>query len=110
MPYEVVAREGPMIAARNEQYVVTRNFSRLFQPVNVKMEPQMEHGSMQWRSQRGGAGRVPCPQPREKIRMVGNGGPITGCLIHRVTTYGGLLDACVRFSFTVLPFRQKHHH
>ena len=29
------------------------------------------------------------PQSRKTIRMVGNGGPITGCLIHRVTTYSG---------------------
>ena len=67
MPYEVVAREGPMIAAKNEQYVVTRNFSRLFQPVNVKMEPQMEHGSMQWRSQRGGQAGCHAPNPGKKL-------------------------------------------
>ena len=45
-------------------------------------------------------------QSREKIRMVGNGGPITGCLIHIVTQYSGFQDACVIFSFRVLPFRK----
>ena len=35
----------------------------------------------------------------DKIRMVGNEGPITDCLFHRVTKYSGFHDACVRFSF-----------
>ena len=38
------------------------------------------------------------PMP-EKIRIVGNEGPVTDCLIHRVTKYSGFHDACVRFSF-----------
>ncbi|KAI0210788.1 hypothetical protein LSAT2_004428 [Lamellibrachia satsuma] len=46
MAYEVVARKGPMITARNERQVVTRNISR-FKPVNVKMEPPMESDSME---------------------------------------------------------------
>ena len=46
MAYEVVARQGPMITARNERHVVTRNVSR-FKPVNVKMEPPMESDSME---------------------------------------------------------------
>ena len=46
MAYEVVARQGPMITARNERHVVTRNISR-FKPVNVKMEPPMESDSME---------------------------------------------------------------
>ena len=44
------------------------------------------------------------PQSRKYFRMVGNGGPINGCLIHGVTKYSGFQDACVRFSFPVLPF------
>ena len=46
-----------------------------------------------------------------KIRMVGNGGPITGRLIHSVTKYSGFWDACVRYSFPVLLFyTQNCHH
>ena len=44
------------------------------------------------------------PQSRKAIWMVGSGGPITDSLIHRVTKCSGFLDACVRFSFPVLPF------
>ena len=40
-----------------------------------------------------------------KIRVVGNGGPATDCLIHTVTKYRGYNDARVRLSFPVLPFR-----
>ena len=39
--------------------------------------------------------------------MVGNGGPITGCLIHRVTKYIGYKDAGARLSWPVLPFRKQ---
>ena len=39
-------------------------------------------------------------------RMAGYEGQITGCLIHRVTKYNGFPNACVRFSFPVLPFRK----
>ena len=49
------------------------------------------------------------PQSRE-IRVVGNGGPITGCLIHRVTKYRGYKDARVRLSFLVVPFRKENCH
>ena len=56
----------------------------------------------QWRSQ--GARQTMAPtNPVITIRMVGNGGPITGCLIHKVITYSGIQDACVRF----FPSRQK---
>ena len=55
----------------------------------------------QWLNQRGARGYA--PQPR-KIQMVGNGGPITGCLIHRGTKYRRYKDACVTISFPVLPF------
>ena len=44
------------------------------------------------------------------VGIVGNGGPITGYLIHKFTKYSGFQDACVRFSCPVLPFRQKCHH
>ena len=47
----------------------------------------------QWRSQRGAGGHS--PQSRKKIRMVGNGGPITGCLIHRVTKYSTWVSGCM---------------
>ena len=33
---------------------------------------------------------------------------INGCLIHRVTLYSGFQDACVRFSFPVLPFHKQN--
>ena len=46
------------------------------------------------------------PQSRDKIRMMENGGPITGCLIHRITLYSGLQDVYVWFSFPVLPIRK----
>ena len=52
----------------------------------------------------------PCPLIRGEIRMVGNGWPITGCLIHRVTKYSGFQDACVRFSFQVLPYHLSYCH
>ena len=52
---------------------------------------------------RGGPGGH-SPQSQKQIRMVLNGGPITGCLIHRVTKYRGFQDACVRCVFPVLPF------
>ena len=42
------------------------------------------------------------PDPERKIRMVGNGGPINGRLIHRVTKYSAHHDACIKFSFPVL--------
>ena len=42
-----------------------------------------------------------------KIRMVGTGGTITCCLIHKVTKYTGYEDTCVRVSFPVLPFRKE---
>ena len=42
-----------------------------------------------------------------KIRMVGNGEPINGCMIHRVTKYSGFRDLCGRFSVPALPFRQN---
>jgi len=35
--YELVARQGPIITAKNERHAVTRNVST-FKPVNVKME------------------------------------------------------------------------
>ena len=41
------------------------------------------------------------------VGSVGNGGPITGCLVRIVTKYSGFQDACVRFSFSVLPFRKN---
>ena len=50
---------------------------------------------------------VPSPQSRKKILLVGNVGPITGCLIHRVTNYSGFQDACLRFSFPVLSIHNK---
>ena len=56
-----------------------------------------------WRSQRGAGGHD--PQSRKYI-MVGNGEPITGCLIHRVTRYKEFQDTAVRISFPVLPFRK----
>jgi len=59
---------------------------------------------VQWHSQGG-----PWPPNPWKIRIVGNGGPITGCLIHRIIKYTGLHDDCVRFSFAVLPFHKKLH-
>ena len=31
---------------------------------------------------------------------------MTGCLIHGVTKCSGIQNACVRFSFPVLPFRK----
>ena len=37
-------------------------------------------------------------------RIVGNGGPISGRVIHRVAKYSVFHNACVRFSFSVLPF------
>ena len=40
------------------------------------------------------------PQSR-KIRMVENGRPITGCLIHKVKTYRVYKNACVRFVVTM---------
>ena len=46
------------------------------------------------------------PQSRNNIRMVENEGPMTGCLIHRITRYNGFRDVCVRFYFPVLPFRK----
>ena len=55
------------------------------------------------RSQRRRQRVVRGPQSK-KIRVAGNGGPITGCLIHRVTKYKGHKDVCVRLSFLVLPF------
>ena len=58
----------------------------------------------QWRNQRGEGAMS--PNPENKLRMVGNGGPITGCLIHIVTKYREYKDACVRFSFPFLPFRK----
>ena len=42
--------------------------------------------------------------------MVGNGGSITGCLIHRVSKYSGFPGACVRFPFPVLPSRKEICH
>jgi len=52
------------------------------------------------RSQRGQWGHGP---PITGVGwMVGNGVPITGCLIRRVTKYGGFQDACIRISFPVL--------
>ena len=62
----------------------------------------------QWRSERE-AGRLWPPIP-EKSRTVGNGEPIIGCLIHRVTRYSGFRDGCVRFSFPVLPFHKHNCH
>ena len=50
------------------------------------------------------------PQFRKEIRMVGNRGPITGCLIHIVTKYRGYKDACVRNYFPVLPFHRELYH
>ena len=44
------------------------------------------------------------------IRIVGNSGPIAGCLINRVTKYRGYKDACVRLSFPILPFRKELFH
>ena len=52
-----------------------------------------------------GRGMGVIPRMPEKIRMVGNEGPITDCLIHRVTKYSGFHDACVRFSFLFLAKR-----
>ena len=79
-----------------------------------RLQPTIQnHGrlnflSHQWRSHRGQRGHA--PQLRTKIWMVWNGGPITGRLIHRVTKYSGFQNACVRFSFPVLPFRKKTIH
>ena len=42
--------------------------------------------------------------------MVGKGGPITGCLIHIFTTYRVYNDACVTFSYPVVPFRKEMCH
>ena len=42
------------------------------------------------------------PISKENIRMLGNGGTINGCFIHRVTTYSAFQDACIKFSFPVL--------
>ena len=50
------------------------------------------------------------PQPRKQIMIVGNGVQITGCLIHRVTKYRGFQDACVRFSFPILPYHKQNCH
>ena len=50
--------------------------------------------------------RGPCPPIPGKMRMVGNGEPINGCLFHRVTKYRGFQDFCVRFSFSALTFRK----
>ena len=61
---------------------------------------------IQWHSQRGARGQWG-PQTWKTIRMVGNGGPITGCLIHRVKKYSWFQDACVRFSFPDLPIRKN---
>ena len=47
------------------------------------------------------------PTISKEISMVGNGGPITGCMIHRVIKYSGFQDACVIFFSPVLPFLQK---
>ena len=44
---------------------------------------------------------------KQTNRMVSNGRSITGCLIHRVTTYNGFQDAYLIFSLPVLPFRKK---
>ena len=55
---------------------------------------------------RGGSGG-PWPAIPKEMWMVGNGGPITGCLIHIVTKLRGYKDACVRFSFTVLSFHKE---
>ena len=49
---------------------------------------------------------APPPPPLSTPLMVGNGGPRTGCQIHRVTKYSGFQNACVRFSFPV--FRQNN--
>ena len=51
-------------------------------------------------------GQEAMPQS-QKSRMVGNGGPITGCLINRVTKYRGHNDRSLsRLSFPVLLFRK----
>ena len=50
------------------------------------------------------------PQSQKKIRMMRNGGPITGRLIHRITKYSGFHDAFVTFSFPVLLIRKGCHH
>ena len=42
--------------------------------------------------------------------MIDNGGPITGCLIRRVTKYTGYKDVCIRFSFPVLAFCKEICH
>ena len=44
-----------------------------------------------------------------QIRMLETGVPITDCLIRRVTKYSGFQDACLKFSFLDLHFRQKWH-
>ena len=43
-------------------------------------------------------------QSRNKIKMVWNGGPMTGCLSNRVKMYNGFQNDYVRFSFPVLSF------
>ena len=50
------------------------------------------------------------PPIPEKVRIMGNGVSIPDCLIHRVTKYSGFQDACVRFSFPVLPFHKQNCH
>ena len=47
----------------------------------------------------------PSPESRNKIMMVGNGGPVTGFLINIITKYRGYKNVCVNVSFPVLPFR-----
>ena len=42
------------------------------------------------------------PSQARKIRMVRNGGPMTGCLIHRVTNYRGYIMPLYVLSLFIL--------
>ena len=50
------------------------------------------------------------PVPFPKNMMVGNGGPIYFCPIHRFTKYRWYKGACVRLSFPIWCFRKDIRH
>ena len=65
----------------------------------------------QWCSQGSRDQGAKPPNPGKNMhRVMGKGGPITGCLIHRIAQYIGYKDACVRLTFPVLPFRKDIGH
>ena len=64
-----------------------------------------------WPRRRSGVARGPWSRPTPgKDRMIGNGGPINGSLIHIISQHSGYKDACERLTFPVLPFRKEMCH